>query len=295
MLSYKGHSKERTLDSSYRTISTCPLVAKGLDILVRDHSIDKWISQQAATQYQGEGSTHELTSLLITELIQHFKFASRKSIFLLFLDAKSAFDTVLVPYLVRNLHQAGTDPLSLLYINNRLSNRVTYCEFNSELAGPIHDQHGLEQGGASSSDCYKLYNNEFLNQAHRSKLGVHMGGKLVVSSVGQADDVALVANVLQQLRLLLKLALDYCQKFNVQLCPSKTKLFVVQPKGSNNILIPCNPIRMGDNCVDLTSTAEHVGVIRSIEGNMPNLLKRISSFKKVWDLFFPVRGQGSRD
>ena len=107
-----------------------------------------------------------------------------------------------------------------------------------------------------------------------------MGGKLVVSSVGQADDVALVANVLQQLRLLLKLALDYCQKFNVQLCPSKTKLLVVQPKGSNNILIPCNPIRMGDNCVDFTSTAKHVGVIRSIEVNMPNLLKRISSFKK---------------
>ena len=184
LLLYKGHSKERTLDFSYRTISTCPLVAMGLDILVRDHSIEKWNIQQAATQYQGEGSTHELASLLITELIHHSKFASRKSIFLLFLDAKSAFDTVLVPYLVRNLHQAGTDPLSLLYINNRLSNRVTYCEFNSELAGPIHDQQGLEQGGVSSSDCYKLYNNEFLNQAHRSKLGVHMGGKLVVSSVG---------------------------------------------------------------------------------------------------------------
>ena len=47
LLLYKGHSKERTLDSSYRTISTCVLVAKGLDILVREHSIDKWNSQQA--------------------------------------------------------------------------------------------------------------------------------------------------------------------------------------------------------------------------------------------------------
>lgn len=36
LLLHKGHSKERTLDSSYRTISTCPLVAKGLDMYVRD-------------------------------------------------------------------------------------------------------------------------------------------------------------------------------------------------------------------------------------------------------------------
>ena len=122
-----------------------------------------------------------------------------------------------------------------------------------------------------------------------------MGGKLVVSYVGQADDVALVANDLQQLRLLFKLALDYCQKFNVQLCPSKTKLLEVQPKASNNIFIPCNSIKMGNNYVDFTSTAEHVGVIRSIEGNMPNLLKRISSFKKALGfVLFCGLARGSR-
>ena len=31
---HKGHNKEKTLDSSYRTISTCPLIAKGLDIYI---------------------------------------------------------------------------------------------------------------------------------------------------------------------------------------------------------------------------------------------------------------------
>ena len=36
ILLYKGHDKERTLDSSYRTISTCPVVAKGLDSYVRE-------------------------------------------------------------------------------------------------------------------------------------------------------------------------------------------------------------------------------------------------------------------
>ena len=71
---HKGHNKDRTLDSSYRTISTCPLIAKGLDIYVRDLYIEKWNQLQANTQYQGEGSSHELASLLITEAIQHSKY-----------------------------------------------------------------------------------------------------------------------------------------------------------------------------------------------------------------------------
>ena len=61
LLLYKGHKKDRTLDTSYRTISTCPLLAKGLDLHVRDLFIGNWNSVQAATQFQGEGSSHELS------------------------------------------------------------------------------------------------------------------------------------------------------------------------------------------------------------------------------------------
>ena len=153
LLLYKGHTKDRTLDSSYRTISTCPLIAKGLDLYVRELAIEKWNHLQADTQYQGEGSSHELASLLVTEAIQHSKYNSRKPIFLLFLDAKSAFDTVNIPYLIRSLYQSGMECQSVLYMENRLSSRITFSEFNKILVGPIHDEQGLEQGGVSSSDC----------------------------------------------------------------------------------------------------------------------------------------------
>ena len=39
---HKGHGKERTSDRSYRTISTCPVVAKGLDMFLHDLFIDDW-------------------------------------------------------------------------------------------------------------------------------------------------------------------------------------------------------------------------------------------------------------
>ena len=36
---FKGHGKDKTCSRSYRTISSCPVVAKALDILIRDKNI----------------------------------------------------------------------------------------------------------------------------------------------------------------------------------------------------------------------------------------------------------------
>ena len=183
---YKGHGKDRTSERAYRSISTCPLLAKALDIFVRDMSIDDWNSQQADTQFQGSGSSHDLAALLLTETIQHSLNSTHLPLFAIFLDAKSAFDRVMKELLVRNLHQAGTDGHALLYLDQRLKNRITYCEYDKELMGPIKDELGLEQGGVSSSDVHKLYNNEQLDMAQKSGLGVSIRN-ICVSSIGLAD------------------------------------------------------------------------------------------------------------
>ena len=100
---------------------------------------------------------------------------------------------MIIPYLVRQLYLSGMNEQAVTYMANRLLNRSTILEFDKTLVGPIHDERGLEQGGVSSSDCYKLYNNELLEACQRSSLGVDMG-ELVVSAVGQADDTALLSN-----------------------------------------------------------------------------------------------------
>ena len=102
---------------------------------------------QADTQYQGEGSSHELASLMVTEAIQYSMFTSTRPIFLLFLDAKSAFDTVYIPYMVRSLYLSGMEGQSITYMENRLSSRITFCEFDKVLVGPIYDEQGHELGG----------------------------------------------------------------------------------------------------------------------------------------------------
>ena len=70
--------------------------------------------------------------------------------------------------------------------------------------GPIHDKHGLEQGGVSSSDFYKIFSREQLLTAQQSGLGVPLG-PLAVSGISQADDTALLANNINSLNFLLQL------------------------------------------------------------------------------------------
>ena len=278
LLLYKQHGKPKTSERSYRTISTCPVLAKGLDMYIKDLFIDQWNASQAQTQYQGEGSSHELASLLLTESIQESLYHHHSPVFILFLDARSAFDTVVISFLVRNLYFSGMTGNSIDYINNRLTNRLTYCDWNKEILGPIKDQQGLEQGGCTSSDEYKLYNNDLLKTVQKSKQGVDLGNGLVISGIGQADDVALLSNSIHNLNNILNLALNFCTKYHIGLCPDKTKLLKVS-RGTEHF-VPYNPIRIGGENIKFSDEAEHVGIIRSSFGNLPNILSRFTAHRK---------------
>ena len=144
---YKGHGKDKESDRSYRTISTCPLLAKALDTYVGQLYGGGWANVQAATQFQGSGSSHELAALLLTESIQHSLHVAKQPLFVLLLDAKSAFDKVVRECAVRNAYLAGTTGQGLLYINSTLENRKTFVEWDKVLMGPIGDLVGVEQGG----------------------------------------------------------------------------------------------------------------------------------------------------
>ena len=63
LILFKGHNKPKNSDRAYRTISTCPFMAKATDLYLRDLFHHQWDECQAATQYQGKGSNHETAAL----------------------------------------------------------------------------------------------------------------------------------------------------------------------------------------------------------------------------------------
>ena len=160
---------------------------------------------------------------MITEIVQYSLNISDQPVYLLVLDAQSAYDRCLRQILTTELFMAGMTGSALLLINNRLENRSTVYQWDGEMLGPAIDDTGFEQGGINSGDFYKLYNNSQIKSAQSSSLGVDIGSS-TVSAVGQADDVLLAAYTVACLRLLARLTESYCSSFRVKLVGSKTKL-----------------------------------------------------------------------
>ena len=147
--------------------------------------------------------------------------------------------------------------------------------------GPIRDELGLEQGGPNSSELYKIYNNEQLTTAQESGFGTAILG-VQVASVGQADDTALISNDIHQLQHLLDLVLIYCQKHQVLLSTEKTKLLLFCNKETDYTKYTklISPLHIGDKPIKFVDTAEHVGVLRSVSGNLPHIHQRIVNHKR---------------
>ena len=253
------------------------------DLYLRDLYQDKWDECTAPTQYQTTGSSHELASLLITELTQYSINVADKLVYLLILDAQSAFDRCLRQILCTELFKTGMSGPALLLLNNRLKSRSTVYQWDGQMLGPAQDITGFEQGGINSADFYKLYNNTQLKSAQSSGLGVCIGSS-IVSAVGQADDVILAANSIDCLKLLAMLTESYCARYRVKLVSNKTKLLPVYHSRHKHLVEYAkliNPVTIDGDTVQFVKEAEHVGVLRSTAGNMPHILERIAAHKKA--------------
>ena len=278
---YKGHQKKKDLASSYRTISTCPFLAKAMDYYVRQLSSSDWSEAQAETQYLGANLSHELGALLLTETISH-SISNDLPVFCLFLDARSAFDLTIREITIRKLHLVGTTGQRLMYIDNRLKHRETFMEWDKKVLGPIKDELGFEQGGISSSDFYITYNNEQLQNAQESGLGASIGNE-EIAAIGQADDVVLLSHDIRYLANLLELTMDYCKKHHVTLAPEKTKLMAFSGSKLTSVVEYhqlISNLKINNTTIEFVTSTEHVGVIRSTVGNLPHVQNRITSHNK---------------
>ena len=76
----------------------------------------------------------------------------------------------------------------------------------------------------------------------------------------------------------------YCEKYQVTLVGSKTKLLAFSTTGTATRAeaeLACNPIIVNDVTVEPCSQAAHVGVTRSIDGNLAHIAERLSAHRKA--------------
>ena len=83
-------------------------MAKAIDTYMVELYDGGWSACQAPTQFQGSNSSHELAALSITEAVVQGLHINKEPVFLLLLDAQSAFDRVVIEHAVRCAYLAGT-------------------------------------------------------------------------------------------------------------------------------------------------------------------------------------------
>ena len=105
-----------------------------------------------------------------------------------------------------------------------------------------------------------------------------------ISCISLADDAVLLSNNIYDLNNLLFLTIQYCEKYKVELVPSKTKLVAFCKNDDEHIVRHSkliSPISLYGKAIAFSDTAEHLGILRSSSpGNIPNILERLSAHKK---------------
>ena len=84
-------------------------------------------------------------------------------------------------------------------------------------------------------------------------------------------------------RTYLNFLLDFCVKYQVDLCVEKTKLlsFATEDMAfSVDYQKTISPVNINGEKICFVDSAEHVGILRAVTGNLPNILKQIIAHKK---------------
>ena len=116
-------------------------------------------------------------------------------------------------------------------------------------------------------------------------------GPVIISGIDQADDVALLSSDIHALQGLLDLSLYYCAKYNVSLSTEKTKpqAFSTKATATEAFLTTATSLLNieGEN-IAFSEDAEHVGVLRSVNGNLPHLLSRFVAHRRAMHAILPA-------
>ena len=280
---HKGGSKPRYQAQSWRCISTCPLVAKAMDLHVYNIHKQEWDDVAAPSQYMKDGSSHEVCALALTEALLHSSHNLKLHVVHTYLDTKAAFDSSLKENMVQEVcNAAGKVPSqSILYTANRLSLRKTFLKYNTTVMGPISDSRGVEQGGVSSSQLFQLTTDSTIKSLNDSGLGVPIGTNTLAALV-LADDQVLLANNHENSQSLINSAVHLSSLNNYQYVPSKSRILVSNPKPSKSSHPPIHTDTtwsVGGAAVSSSFQATHLGIVRSGHhtSNSPAFVTRIAA------------------
>ncbi|VDI70085.1 Hypothetical predicted protein [Mytilus galloprovincialis] len=126
------------------------------------------------------------------------------------------------------------------------------------MSKPFPVQQGVRQGGILSTELYKVYINDVLDQLENSGLGTYIGN-IYCGSPTCADDVALIANSPNDLQTMISTVENYSMQEKYSLQPTKSVILKHEPPSKDTgFNFKINNIKMNE-----PDSAVHIGIKHS--------------------------------
>lgn len=242
---------------------------------------DKIDSAQGAGR-KGISCLH--TSYLLRETIAYNR-ENDKDVYVCFLDARKAFDTVWVMGLLFKLHDVNIDPKLWRIIKEMYSNFCCTVKINNEYAEWFEISQGVQQGAPLSLWLYEVFVNDLLLQLKKSNMGAKIGG-INITCPAYADDIALVAVSPGKLQTLLDIAHAHSKKWRYLYNADKSEVLCFTKVHKHH------QFWLGNEKIQTKDKCKHLGTV--VANAAKNVEKDVSdAMYRGKQALYSLRGIGS--
>ena len=254
----KGNKNE---SKNYRGIVVLPILCKILEYIARINFRPVLLKNQSPLQRGFTPNTSPLNAAVIFEEVYRQYSDKNSPFYIALLDAKSAFDVVIINMLMRKLFLLDIDPTTWSLIDDLHLNTSCNIKWKNQLSKEFKVHQGVKQGGLLSADLYKLYIEDLLSLYETSNQGC-MIGHININAVACADDIAVLSDNPYDLQILINHALQYSQLHHYTLQPQKSVIIEVDNKSRKATNHNCVYNLNNQEMPNVTSSS-HLGIIRS--------------------------------
>ena len=215
--------------------------------------------------------------------------ASRKYLFVYFVDFKAAFDSLwrqALFYKLAHLNIGG----DFLHIIQSMYSNVTYSiKIDGELSNPFNSNKGLKQGCVLSPMLFNLFLSDFPDIFDPSCHPVTLAG-LNLNCLMLADDIVLVSESAEELQQYLNKLDVYIKQWKITVNTSKTKVIILNKGGHR---ITRHNFTLNDACLEIVQHNTYLGILFSSSGSFNQACKAL--YDKAIKSFFKLKQLNPRN